>query len=106
MNNPAPRRRLLKIAGILAGIYLALLGALLAIMRRPTVFGKVMARVPEAILTVVPFKQLWFIARTGRLALGDAAPDFFLSSADKKSRLKLSSFHGEKPVVLVFGSYT
>ena len=44
--------------------------------------------------------------REGSLRTGDAAPDFSLDTHDRKQRFSLSSFRGEKPVVLVFGSYT
>ncbi len=89
-----------------AVLYVALLGGLLAVMRQPRVFGKVMSKMPEPMFLIVPFKRLWFVARAGRLRLGDPAPDFLLSSSDKKSGVQLSSFRGQKPVVLIFGSYT
>ena len=38
--------------------------------------------------------------------VGDHAPDFTLSSADQKNQTTLSDLTGDKPVVLVFGSYT
>ena len=41
-----------------------------------------------------------------RLKVGDDAPDFSLKTLDGKSTVKLSSFEGKKPVVLIFGSYT
>ena len=43
---------------------------------------------------------------------GDVAPDFELSQLDKKTKkpakkkVKLSSFIGDRPVALIFGSYT
>ena len=38
---------------------------------------------------------------------GHVAPDFELVRADDESKkVKLSSFRGEKPVALIFGSYT
>ncbi len=87
-------------------LYASLLAGLLAVMRQPTVFGKVMSKMPEALFFVVPFKQLWFLARAGHLKVGDPAPDFTLSSSNKKSTVRLSAFRGHKLVVLVFGSYT
>jgi hypothetical protein len=39
-------------------------------------------------------------------AVGDSAPDFSLKTLDGKATVTLSSFKGEKPVVLIFGSYT
>ena len=41
-----------------------------------------------------------------KLKPGDVAPDFELKRRDGEGVLKLSSFKGEKPVVLVFGSIT
>jgi len=41
-----------------------------------------------------------------KLKVGDTAPDFELKRRDGNGALKLSSFKGEKPVVLVFGSIT
>ena len=37
---------------------------------------------------------------------GVLAPDFTLSSPDGRETFTLSSFAGEKPVALIFGSYT
>jgi hypothetical protein len=87
-------------------LYAVLLVALLVIMRKPVVFGKVMSKVPEPLMMVVPFKQLWLVARAGHLKVGDFAPDFSLPTADRKARVRLSSFRRHKPVVLIFGSYT
>ena len=41
-----------------------------------------------------------------KLEVGDVAPDFTLSDPKGKHEVTLSSFRGEKPVVLIFGSYT
>jgi len=40
------------------------------------------------------------------LKMGDRAPDFTLADPHGKNEVKLSSFRGKKPVVLIFGSYT
>jgi peroxiredoxin len=45
-------------------------------------------------------------ARAGGFETGDPAPDFTLSRLDRKGSVTLSSHRGERPVVLVFGSYT
>jgi peroxiredoxin len=37
---------------------------------------------------------------------GDLAPDFQLRDADGENPVRLSDFRGQKPVALVFGSYT
>ncbi len=41
-----------------------------------------------------------------RLFVGDAAPDFALRPLDGGRTVRLSQFKGDRPVVLVFGSYT
>jgi thiol-disulfide isomerase/thioredoxin len=49
-------------------------------------------------------------AQAGRhpetLRSGDVAPDFVLHSPDGKQTVKLTELRGQKPVVLIFGSYT
>lgn len=87
-------------------LYGFLLAGMLAVMHYPALFGKVMEKIPGPAMLVVPFRPLWFVARAGRVKVGEMAPDFSLSTADKKSRVQLSSFRGQKPVVLIFGSYT
>src|SRR5437667_12457508 len=99
-------RTVQKIAVVVVVLYASLLAGLLAVMRDPTLFGRVMRRVPEPVFVVIPFKRLWFIARAGRLQAGDAAPEFDLPTHDKKSRVRLASFRGREPVVLIFGTYT
>ncbi len=42
----------------------------------------------------------------GDLKPGDVAPDFELQYKASPQTVKLSSFRGERPVALVFGSYT
>ncbi len=72
----------------------------------PDRFGTIMAHVPMPAMLVLPFETLWTHAREGRLAAGDAAPDFRLPSVDHSTDIQLSSYRGVRPVVLVFGSYT
>ena len=86
--------------------YAAVLFTMLAVMRRPVVFGRVMRRMPEPAMMLLPFKQLWFIARAGSLKAGDPAPDFKLWTSDKRAQVELASFRHRAPVVLIFGSYT
>ena len=43
--------------------------------------------------------------RVGDLPVGDEAPDFQLEMADGKQVVQLSSFEGQREVVLIFGSY-
>lgn len=40
------------------------------------------------------------------LKVGDPAPDFKLRTVDGKREVRLSDFRGQRPVVLIFGSYT
>ena len=65
-----------------------------------------MAKLPVISMLVLPFEPLWNIARRGELRVGDLAPDFRLQSYQKSSWVQLSSFRGDRPVVLIFGSYT
>lgn len=100
-------RKFLKIAGVVVVLYAIACAALLAVMYQPPdKFGAIMAKMPAPLMYVLPFPPLWNIARAGQLHVGDAAPGFFLETVDHKSRVELSSFRGQKPVVLVFGSYT
>ena len=43
---------------------------------------------------------------TAKVDVGDAAPDFALPRLDNDGKLRLSSLLAERPVALVFGSYT
>jgi len=49
---------------------------------------------------------MWTRARKGSLHVGDVAPDFQVKTLDAKTPLQLASLWADKPVVLVFGSYT
>ena len=42
----------------------------------------------------------------GKLKPGDAAPDLNLKKRESDQRVRLSDFKGNKPVALIFGSYT
>ena len=100
-------RRLLKIAGVVVVIYVLLaVGLFAAMCQPPEVFGRIMSKTPDVAFFILPFERLWLVARKGRLKVGDIAPDFSLHTVDKKSLVRLSSLRGEKPMVLVFGSYT
>jgi hypothetical protein len=88
-------------------VYVLFLAAMFEIMRQPPErFGAIMRHVPMPLMLAVPFKPMWYVARGGTLKVGDQAPDFTLPTADKTSEMRLSSFRGRMPVVLVFGSYT
>ena len=103
----APMRIALRVLLVLAIVYAALVAGLAMVMRQPPdKFGAVMAKVPPCAFAVLPFETLWMPARAGHLHVGDAAPDFALGRLDGGARVQLSSFRGQRPVVLVFGSYT
>jgi len=44
--------------------------------------------------------------REGRLVVGDAAPDVALTAIDAGPDVQLASLMREKPLVIVFGSFT
>jgi hypothetical protein len=77
-------------------------------MRKPPEeFARFMTRVPGPLAFMLfPFKALWTHARAGSLRVGDAAPDFILSTVDKSEVVQLSALNRQQPVVLIFGSYT
>jgi hypothetical protein len=77
-----------------------------AMHQSPEVFGHVMARMPMPAYFLFPFETMWFGARKGTLDVGAAAPDFTVKTLDTRTPMQLASLWGEKPVVLVFGSYT
>jgi hypothetical protein len=77
-----------------------------AMRQRPDTFGRIVSRTPMPLMMALPFETLWTSARRGAVNPGDPAPDFQLPTLDHKSVVQLSSFHGDRPVVLVFGSYT
>jgi hypothetical protein len=81
-------------------------GAYWAMTQPPDRFGMIMAKVPMPVMIVLPFETLWKHAREGKLAAGDAAPDFQLPVLDHSAAVQLASYRGVRPVVLVFGSYT
>jgi hypothetical protein len=81
--------------------------ALYAAMRQPPeTFGRIMSHVPGVAMIVLPFKPLWMSARGGHLQVGDPAPDFALPVLRGDRTVTLSNEYRQKPVVLVFGSYT
>jgi hypothetical protein len=101
------RRYLVDILIALAALELALcVGYYWAMCQPPDVFGRIVARTPTPVMMALPFTALWTRARAGTVNAGDAAPDFDLPTLDHKSRVRLSTYRGDRPVVLVFGSYT
>jgi hypothetical protein len=100
-------RTVLKLFLTLVALYAALVAGLAIAMRQPPdKFGAIMAKMPMVAFIALPFEPLWMSARAGHLQVGDAAPDFVLKTPDRTAEVQLSSFHGQRPVVLVFGSYT
>ena len=96
-----------KSAALLACLWLA--GVVFfsyAMHQTPESFGRIMSRTPVIAFITLPFETLWTHARAGALQPGDLAPDFTLPTLDKSSHVRLSSFRGKQPVVLVLGSYT
>ena len=73
----------------------------------PEQFGNFMKRIPAPVAFLAfPFESMWMRARAGSLNVGDKAPDFSLTKVDKSATVQLAALNQQKPVVLVFGSYT
>lgn len=77
-----------------------------AMRQPPEVFGHVMAGMPVPAYFLFPFETMWTHARGGTLKVGDIAPNLQVKTLDDKVPLQLESLWADKPVVLVFGSYT
>ena len=90
------------------GAYAGLCGALALLMTQPPeTFGRIVKHLPMPVVWgVLPGPSIWQWARRGQLSVGDWAPDFALDTHDRAARVTLSSYRGNRPVVLVFGSYT
>lgn len=101
------KKKLGVVSCLLCAGYVAVSGALYVAMKQPPErFGAIMAKVPMAAMMILPFKPLWMSAREGSLNEGDAAPDFTLPATDRTRQIQLSAEWRNRPVVLVFGSYT
>ena len=98
------------VVGGLVAVVLAWVGFLTfvgwAMRQPPEVFGRVMAHMPTPAYLLFPFETMWTSARQGRLQTGDSAPDFAVQRLDTKVPVQLASLWSDRPVVLVFGSYT
>ncbi len=99
---------LLRATVLLVVAYIFLAGAVAAAMLQPPErFGQIMRYVPAPLVWgVLPGPRIWLWARQGALAEGERAPDFTLPTYDHKGSVTLSSHRGQRPVVLIFGSYT
>ena len=96
--------------GVLAlvALYVAFFTAVLtAMLQPPERFGQFMRHAPAPLVWgFLPAPRMWLWARDGTLKEGEAAPDFTLPTLDRSTKVALSSHRGQRPVVLVFGSYT
>jgi hypothetical protein len=107
-----PRRRWKRWVGPVAGVcFAAWIGMVCyvnwAMHQTPDEFGAIMAHVPMPAMLVLPFETLWMRARAGHLNPGDQAPDFTLKQLQgDETPLELAGLWKDRPVVLVFGSYT
>jgi peroxiredoxin len=77
-------------------------------MRKPPdEFGRFMKRIPAPVAFLAfPFETMWMKARKGTVEVGDHAPDFTLQTLDGNASVQLATLNRERPVVLIFGSYT
>ena len=106
---PETRSRgiLVRISTLAIVLYaIAFAGFYYAMRQPPETFGNVMKRTGPAPFLLFPFETMWKSARAGTVKAGDMAPDFTLPLLDHSGSVTLSSFRGNHPVVLVFGSYT
>jgi hypothetical protein len=98
---------LIAVGGLVVAYGLLFSTVLVAMMQPPEVFGRFMSRVPQALVWgTLPAPRMWLWARAGSLQAGDEAPDFTLPTVDHSAEVTLSTYRGDRPVVLVFGSYT
>jgi hypothetical protein len=99
---------LLRLFAGLVIVYLASGAFIWWSMRQPPEkFGRIMARIPGPVVFMLfPFETLWTHARAGSLNVGDRAPDFQLMAQDHSGPVQLSALNRQRPVVLIFGSYT
>ncbi len=101
------RKWLLPAGVVLVAAWLCFLGYInWAMHQPPEVFGHVMARLPMPAYFVIPFETMWSRARKGHVEIGDSAPSLTVKKLEDKTPVDLGSLWSEKPVVLVFGSYT
>ena len=107
-----PRKRFWRWLGPLAGVcFAAWVGLIIyvnwAMHQSPEVFGGVMAKMPMPAFFVLPFETLWNRARAGHLNPRDQAPDFTVRELQgAEAPVQLAGLWKDRPVTLVFGSYT
>lgn len=102
------KRWVIRILVVLVVLYAALFATVaLAMLQPPVRFGRIISHLPMPLVWgALPGTRMWLWARRGDLTEGRQAPDFTLALLDSEERVTLSSHRGERPVVLVFGSYT
>lgn len=89
------------------GAYGLFLAVMFVVMLQPPLrFGQLMRHFPMWAMPLMPFEAMWNVARRGATRVGDVAPDFTLRTVDRQADVTLSSHRGNRPVVLIFGSYT
>jgi hypothetical protein len=65
-----------------------------------------MAKMPMPAYFVLPFETLWMRVRAGHLSVGDTAGNLTVKKLEDHAATDLASLWADRPVVLVFGSYT
>lgn len=101
------KKLLILIPASLVALYCVLLAGFdYAMHQPPETFSRLMMHVGPAPFLLFPFEAMWKGARAGKLRAGDMAPDFTLPLLDHSGSVTLSTYRGNRPVVLIFGSYT
>ena len=101
------RRWVVPVVGVCLAVWICLISYVGWAMRQPPeVFGRVMSHMPMPAFFVLPFETLWNNARGGHLAIGEIAPALPVKHLTDTTPVDLGSLWAERPVVLVFGSYT
>ena len=101
------RQILVRIGVVAVALYaIGFAGFYYAMRQPPETFGNVMKHTGPAPFLLFPFESMWNSARAGKLKVGDVAPDFTLPVLGNSGTVTLSALRGNRPVVLVFGSYT
>jgi len=104
---PATKRWLLRTGGVLLGAWVGFVAFIdWAMHQPPEKFGRVMMHMPMPAYFLFPFETMWTQARFGHVNPGDTAPDLTVQTLDTKAPVQMASLWSDKPVVLVFGSYT
>jgi hypothetical protein len=99
--------RITKTAASFAVLYSLMLGGFYYAMKQPPeTFSRLMMHTGPVPFLLFPFETMWKQARAGALQVGNLAPDFRLPLLDGSGLVDLSTFRANRPVVLIFGSYT